>query len=371
VVHKEGFKPAEFITADGPWHHIQIDCQTQLPRSPEGYTTLLSIVDVFSGFCLLYALASHSAHAVAQKLWNAFSIFGFPSIVQSDNGREFVGQVVRELLTISQIDHRFIAAYNPRADGKVERNFGLVNEIAKKLLQGANHLWPLYVEAVQCYINSHISSLTKSTPFALMFGRDPQLPTAYPCLPQEVPFQASSVEQWLEYQRKILEVIRPSIAKRVLESKVRATDKLNASQRQLPSGSFPDGSTVMIKDPAFLAKHSRIGKRDAYYIGPYTVVRCDRNGNYVLQDTDGKELNRHVPPDQIKPHSADSSNISDIRTVELVMGHRGEHGHFEYLVKWKELPPSESTWVPAHDFMDTQCIADYWSTLDRLAAQNK
>jgi hypothetical protein len=371
VVHKEGFKPAEFITADGPWHHIQIDCQTHLPRSPEGYTTLLSIVDVFSGFCLLFPLVAHTAQAVAQKLWYTFSLFGFPQIIQSDNGTEFTGKVVKELLALTHIDHRFISAYNPRCDGKVERNFGLVNEIAKKLLQGANHLWPLFIEAVQCHINSHISSLTKSTPFALMFGRDAQLPTSYPRLPQDVPYSGRTVAEWLEYQKKIVEVIRPSISKLILDTKVRAAGKLDTTRRLLPRNAFPPDAEVMIKDPAFLSKHSRIGKRDAPYIGPYAVVRRDRNGNYVLKDTDGTLVNRHVPPDQMKPGPSEPSDNADIQTVELVINHRGEPGSFEYLTKWKDLPLAESTWVPAHDFIDTQCIRDYWTRVDTIASQDR
>ena len=372
VVHREGFKPAEFITADGPWHHIQIDCQTHLPRSPEGYTTLLSFVDVFSGFCLLYPLSSHTAHAVAQKLWSAVSLFGFPQIVQSDNGTEFTGKVIKELMTLSQIDHRFIAAYNPRADGKVERTFGMVNDIAKKLLQGANNLWPLFVEAVQSHINSHISSLTKSTPFALMFGRDPQLPTSFPRLPQDVPYQGRSVEEWMEYQMKIVEVIRPSISKLILDSKLQSTEKLDAKRRLLPRNAFPVGSSVMIKDPVFLSKHSRIGKRDAPYIGPYIVVRRDRNGNFILKDMDEVQLDRHVPPDQMKPLSSDSAAaVDDIQTVELVINHRGEPGQFEYLVKWKKLPVEESSWVPAHDFLDTQCIRDYWTRVDSMSSKDE
>ena len=367
VVHKEGFKPAEFITADGPWHHVQIDCQTNLPRSPEGYTTLLSIVDVFSGFCLLYPLPSHTAEAVAQKLWLAFSTFGFPRILQSDNGTEFANKVVKALVDAAQMDHRFIAAYNPRTDGKVERTFGIVNEITKKLLQGADKFWPLFIPLAQLYINNHVSALTKSTPMSLMFNREAQIPSAFRSAveAQQAPEHVRSVDDWQRFQQRVLSVIFPAISSRIVQTKVRMTSKLNQQRRAVPADAFRDGSLVMIKDPAYLGKNPRKGKRDATYIGPYRILRKDRNGNFVLQDTDGNELQRRVPPDQLKEHSSPNGQAEqDIYEVESVVDHRGEPGHFEYRVKWKGSPSSENTWEPAHNFIDTQCIRDYWKRVD-------
>jgi hypothetical protein len=116
-----------------------------------------------------------------------------------------------------------------------------------------------------------------------------------------------------------------------------------------------------------------MGKRETKYIGPYTVVRKDRNGNYVLKDTDDKELNRHVPPDQMK-HRDDSINSSnttnDVYEVEYIMDHRGEPNQFEYKVKWKGYPNSQSTWEPAHNFLDTTCIRNYWTKVDNLASRS-
>ena len=176
----------------------------------------------------------------------------------------------------------------------------------------------------------------------------------------------------MEYQKKIVEVIRPSISKLILDSKLQSTEKLDAKRRLLPRNAFPVGSSVMIKDPVFLSKHSRIGKRDAPYIGPYIVVRRDRNGNFILKDMDEVQLDRHVPPDQMKPLSSDSAAaVDDIQTVELVINHRGEPGQFEYLVKWKKLPVEESSWVPAHDFLDTQCIRDYWTRVDSMSSKDE
>jgi hypothetical protein len=127
----------------------------------------------------------------------------------------------------------------------------------------------------------------------------------------------------------------------------------------------------MIKDTAFMTNRQNMGKKAVKYAGPYTVVRQDRNGNYVLKDTDDKELPRHVPVDQIKhrddqPNNPDAED--DIYEVENILDHRGEPQHFEYRVKWRGYPIDEASWEPAHSFLDTQCIRDYWKRVDDRAA---
>ena len=159
------------ILSSVPWDHIQVDTSTNLPPSVDGCTVLLVIIDVFTGFVLLRALRKKEATTVAKELLSIFCLFGFPRIIQSDNGTEFVNQVVSCLLAINGVKHRIIAAYNPRADGKVERAVGSTLLIIKKLLHGHQKAWSLYVDFAQLSFNLKIASLTNSLPFVLMFGR--------------------------------------------------------------------------------------------------------------------------------------------------------------------------------------------------------
>ena len=53
--------------------------------------------DHFSKFSWAYLLVSKRASEVAEKLVDIFSLFGPPKILQSDNGKEFVATVIKEL----------------------------------------------------------------------------------------------------------------------------------------------------------------------------------------------------------------------------------------------------------------------------------
>jgi hypothetical protein len=353
TVTKSGFNPSAYITADGPFDHLQIDCSVHLPASPDGFTTLLVVICVFTGFVLLRALKTTSAESVAQALWDIFSTFGIPKIIQSDNGSEFVNDTIRALVRLTGIDHRLISPYNPRADGKVERSIATVMSVIKKLLHGTTTHWPLFVPFAQLSFNHKISSLTGSSPFSLMFGRQLNEMKDYSTHePQPV-----SLDDWQSHQEKILSLIFPAVSDRVRISKSKMVQSLNKHRRVLLHSTFPNGAIVMLKDPL------RQNKFEPKFVGPYTIVRRTRNGNYVLRDATGDILDRHAPPDQLKliSRKARPSDLeANVYEVERIIKHRGSPNAYEFLTKWKGY--RQPTWEPSSSFQDTALITDYWKT---------
>jgi hypothetical protein len=361
VVRKSGFKPSQFITSDGPWSHIQMDCMTHLPESAQGYTAMLVIVDVFTGFVLAFPIETTSAKCIAEKLWYSCSLFGLPKIVQSDNGPEFANKVVQEVVRLMHLDHRFIAPWNPRTDGKVERTIGVLFGVIKKLLQGADRYWPFFVPIAQFYINSKISSVTQSTPFSLMFARDAHdLAGLKPQTDEDK--QEADIDTWKSFQQKVIDVIYPSVHKRILFGKEKMLDQIDARQHIImPSKAFPIGSEVMRLDT------NRRDKREPHYVGPFVIIRKDENGNCILQDqSDDSVIDRAVPPDQLKLRSPPSTGRAEeqLYSVERILKHRGAFPDVEYLVKWKNYDEGEATWEPPSNFMDTNCVRKYWNDLN-------
>jgi hypothetical protein len=355
VVVKAGYHPATPITATGPGDHMQIDTSVHLPASPDGHTALLVCIDVYTGFVILRALKQTTAEIVANELWSIFSIIGLPKILQSDNGPEFVNDVLQTLVTITGIERRFISPYNPRADGKVERSIGSVMMIIKKMLHGTSNHWPLFVNFAQLTFNNKVSSLTGSTPFALMFGRALNPLNDY----STTRMTPIPLTDWEQHQHKIASLIYPAITERTKNSKDALIKSLNKQRRQLLPSAFPSGSTVMIID------RTRANKFEPKYIGPYIVVRRSRGGAYVLKDMTGDQLDRRVPPDQMKllHRSARQKDINEpTYEIESVVDHRGNPGLYEYLVKWKNYNEEHNSWEPAVNFVDDKCIQDYWKS---------
>ncbi len=348
VVAKHGFKPADYIISKGIWNHIQIDCAS-FPESEDGYNTLLVVIDVFSGFVLLFPMKGQEASTVAKNLWKAFSLFGLPDILQSDNGPEFRSKIIEELNNLMNINHRFIVPYNPRCDGKVERAIETIKSIIKKLLQGADIHWPKYLALAQFSVNNKISSLTNSTPFSLMFGRQSR-----PLNGSESSNELMTEEQWKEFQDKIIRIVYPAILERTKRKKIEMTEKLNQQQRQLKPNEFPDGCQVLILDP------TRKDKNQAKYVGPYVVIAKDLNNNLVLKEAheNGDLLKRRVTPDQAKLYQPDPSAPA-LYEVEKILDYKAENEKNYYLTHWKGYSSVDSTWEPEENFLDTKFIRDF------------
>jgi hypothetical protein len=389
TVTKTGYNPSSFIHATGPWEHVQVDTSVHLPPSPDGYTTLLVVIDVFTGFVILRPCKSSSAEEIAQEIWDIFCTFGFPKILQSDNGHEFVNDLLRALVKISGIDHRFISPYNPRADGKVERAIGTVASVIKKMVHGTNMLWPMYVPFAQYAFNLKISALTGSAPFSLMFGRKANEWRDFTKDPADsIPLDIDNDRQlskWKEHQDKMVSLLFPAINTRVLGAKNAMVSKLNKLRKALIPKTLQVGTEVYLSDPV------KTNKWQPSYLGPYTIVRRAHNGAYVLRDSTGDILDRHVPIDQLKVLSSkqqkikakDSINSTDpslttndhdqeevAYAVEYIKDHRGNNpSNYEFLVKWVGYPESQCTWEPISNFQDNEVITRYFKSLNKSSGQ--
>ena len=101
---------------------------------------------------------------------------GLPSVMTTDQGKEFRNQVNDELMKTFGIDHRLTTAYHPQANGLDERyNQTLVNALSK-FAQTDRDSWDEKLGEVVFAYNTAMQESSKHTPFEVMFGRIARLP---------------------------------------------------------------------------------------------------------------------------------------------------------------------------------------------------
>ena len=100
--------------------------------------------------------------------------YGCPAIIQSDNGLEFVNEIIKQLLKKFQIWHQRVSPYHPQANRMIERFNRTLEEALSKLEE--THDWDKFVRPTLISYNTSQHSITKLIPYYLMFGRDLKLP---------------------------------------------------------------------------------------------------------------------------------------------------------------------------------------------------
>ncbi len=137
---------------------------------------MVVISDIFSRWPEAFATRDHTASTIAKILFtNMVPRFGVPEVIHSDQGTEFMSDILSSLYSLLGIQRSRTTAYHPRGNGLVERlNQSLVDSLAK--LADENVDWPALLPFVLFAYRSQTQSSLKVSPFEMLFGFQPRLP---------------------------------------------------------------------------------------------------------------------------------------------------------------------------------------------------
>ncbi|SAL98505.1 hypothetical protein, partial, partial [Absidia glauca] len=286
-VVRKGYNPLASITAQLPGDHWAIDLAGEFEQTNRGNVYILVMVDICTKFVIIKAIPDKQATTIAESLLDVFCTFGFPKILQSDNGTEFVNKIIKLMTRSTKIDHRLISAYHPRANGAAERTVQTVKHSIEKHIDGESKDWDYYIPPVQLAINAKIVRLTNSAPFALMFARKMNDFDDYSNIAVNNTTLQTGNEEVMQRIKDMADIVIPAIVQRTKEVR-------EASQKQFDSThkiiDYPTGSLVSILKP------TRTSQLETKYNGPFTVVKKNKGGAYVLQQRNGELLDKTYPP---------------------------------------------------------------------------
>ena len=131
-----------------PFHKIGIDFVKEFPFSSSGNRWILTIRCPYSNYLKAVPIKDKKATTAAKVLFEqVFLQFGFPSVLLSDRGGEWLNAVFQQLLKLLSIDHICTASYRPRLNGSTERIHRWLNTSLGIFCEKYQESWEDYLQA--------------------------------------------------------------------------------------------------------------------------------------------------------------------------------------------------------------------------------
>jgi len=335
------------------WADIAMDFIAALPRV-NGKTVILTVVDRFSKFAHFIPLSHpYTAASVARVFFQEIvRLHGLPSSIVSDSDPVFTSAFWKELFSLSGVKLQFTSAFHPQADGQSEATNKIIAMYLRCLTGDHPRQWIRWLPWAEfCYNSSYQASL-RTSPFKVVYGRDPPVLRAYE--PGEARLPAVE-QQMLERDEFLAEV-----HDRLEQAQQYAKHQYDKKHREL---SFAPGQWVWLRllhrPMASLSVQHR-GKLRPKYFGPYKVLEKIGDVAYRLELPPGARLHDvfhvgllklfHGTPPETPPVLPPIQNGRACPCPAKVLRGRLARGRYELLVQWADQAAANAAWVSLEDF---------------------
>ena len=167
------------ILAPYPWHTVTLDLVGKFePGAITANTYCLVMVDKFSKYTILQSVPETcDAKMVADLfLQLVISVFGVPVRVISDRGPQFTSAIWHGILERMGVHVVHASSHHPQTDGQSERSIQTFLRILRSFTADFPTSWENKLPMLQFAINDAYCEATRSTPFRVIFGKDPMPP---------------------------------------------------------------------------------------------------------------------------------------------------------------------------------------------------
>ncbi len=275
-----------------------------MPTGIWGMKYLVLAREELSNFVEGRALRTKTTENVCRFiLEDIFSRYGSIGSMRADRG-ELDAAEARKFFQRYGVPLKLTTAYNPEANGKIERGHPPIIHALVKACRGRPNLWPKLLPFALWADRTTHSSVTGYMPAELMYGQKPIMPGE--C---DVPTWAFlSWEDDITTER-LLQLRTQQLA-RLPEDLVTALDKLKTARlnnkerfdktHRLRLKKIEEGDWVLVFDSTLEHQHSTLRKFAKRWFGPYVVMEVHNNGTYSLRELDGTPLRTSVAGKRVK-----------------------------------------------------------------------
>ena len=206
-----------------PGEVLFLDLVGPMPETHDGMKYILTFQDGFSKYVCTSLIPCKEAAIVANRLIEDWiCLFGVPTRIHTDQGKEFHNNLWTELCDRLQVKKTVTPPYNPQSN-PVERFHRTLNQILRLYMDRQDREWPKIIRVAVFAYNTKANSSTGVTPFEAWMGRRAKLP-----IDMVLPTPGYRYENEQEYINETLN--RFHIMYRYIRKKNEQTIQRNATQ---------------------------------------------------------------------------------------------------------------------------------------------
>jgi hypothetical protein len=153
------------------WQNISVDLITKLPIS-NGYDSITVIVDRLGKGIQVVPCTEHLGGEGMVRIYrdHVWKDFGLPEVVISDQGMQFVGHFMRDLLKLLGIKSNTLTAYHPQTNGQTEHVNQNIEQCLRVFTNFLQDDWADWLTLAEFNHNDQVSKTTGFSPFFVIMG---------------------------------------------------------------------------------------------------------------------------------------------------------------------------------------------------------
>ena len=268
VIPKEPLKITSTSTTS--LEKIFLDLYGPLIPSNEGNKYVLTLQDDLSKFSLAFPVKDKSASTIAKTLVeNYFCIFGFPNSILTDQGTEFINEVMNEICSILEIDKLSSSAYHHETLGSIENSHKRLGNFLRTSC-GKSPNWEAWLPFFVYSYNTYQHEATGYSPFELVFSKKPRFPTEIVKSKIDPVYDIESYVKEMKYRYQIAN--KEARENQIELKKIRKQNYDTKIKRKFKD--FKIGDLVLIKK-------ENNHKLELIYNGPFEILDVDESNVFI------------------------------------------------------------------------------------------
>lgn len=258
--------PLKSIPTGGPFSMVGVDV-LQLPLTESGNKYVVVFADYLTKWVEAFAVPDQSATAIAKLLVEeVFCRHGAPEQLLSNRGANFLSELVLEICELLRIKKVNTSGYHPQTNGMVEKFNSTLIGMVSKVAATSGRDWDEHLPFLLFAYRAAMHDSTKESPFFLLYGRDPRIPSES-VLNQQV---SKYVVDNQDYRHDLVDSFNTAwtLAREHIKG---AQERQKCSyDKKAKEHQFKPGDRVMIHMPGTVS--GKAWKLARPYHGPYRVI---------------------------------------------------------------------------------------------------